>query len=46
MDKIALGKVALDAARLLFSDGGAGWIVAFLLGGHELRGRTEVVVRV
>ena len=32
MDKIALGKAALDAARLLFSDGGAGWIVAFLLG--------------
>lgn len=27
-----MDKIALEAARLLFSDGGAGWIVAFLLG--------------
>jgi len=25
-------KIAIDAARLLFADGGAGWIVAVLLG--------------
>lgn len=25
-------RMALEAARLLFSDGGAGWVVAFLLG--------------
>ncbi|KQP61849.1 hypothetical protein ASG40_04065 [Methylobacterium sp. Leaf399] len=29
---MALGKAALDAARLLLSEGGAGWLVAFLLG--------------
>lgn len=32
IDKIGLGKIALDAARLLFSEGGAGWMVAVLLG--------------
>ena len=25
-------RMALEAARLLFTDGGAGWVVAFLLG--------------
>jgi hypothetical protein len=32
MDKIAFGKLALEAARMLFSDGGAGGVVAVLLG--------------
>ncbi len=27
-----MDKIALEAARLLFTDGGAGWIVAVLLG--------------
>lgn len=27
-----MDKIAIEAARLLFSDGGAGWIVAVLLG--------------
>lgn len=27
-----MDKIALEAARLLFSDGGAGWVVAVLLG--------------
>lgn len=28
-----MDKIAAEAARLLFADGGAGWIVAVLLGG-------------
>jgi hypothetical protein len=32
MEKLALEKLALDGARLLFSHDGAGWIVAVLLG--------------